>query len=61
MTDLLDKFIYIYKDVKIDKYDLEQDLKQFIKANTNKELDFRSVEGRKILKYVFTHLNNVSQ
>ena len=56
MTELLNKFIYIYKDVKIDKYDLEQDLKQFIKANTGKDIDFRSVEGRKILKYVFTAL-----
>lgn len=56
MTELLDKFIYIYKDVKIDKYDLEIDLKQFINANTGKVIDFRSVEGRKILKYVFAAL-----
>ena len=60
MTELLDKFIYIYKDVKIDKYDIEKDLKQFLKANTGKEIDFRTVEGRKILKYIFLQLNNVS-
>lgn len=60
MTDLLDKFIFIYKDVKIDKDDIEKDLKQFLKANTGEEIDFRTVEGRKALKYVLLHLNNVS-
>ena len=55
MTDLVDKFIFIYKDVKIDKYDLIQDLKQFLNAN-GKVIDFRTVEGREILKKVFAAL-----
>ena len=59
MTDLVDKFIFIYKDVKIDKYDLIQDLRQFLNAN-GKVIDFRTVEGKEVLKYVLLHLNNVS-
>ena len=56
MTELLNKFIYIYKNVNLDCYTIRHDLKQFIKANTGKDIDFRSVEGRKILKYVFAAL-----
>ena len=61
MGDLLDKFIYVYKDVKIDHYDLIHDLKQFINANTGDVIDFRTVKGRQVLRYVLLHLNNVSQ
>ena len=56
MTELLDKFIYIHKDTKLDRYEIIHDLRQFIKANTGKVIDFRTVKGRKILKYVFTNL-----
>jgi len=56
MGDLLDKFIYVYKDVKIDHYDLIHDLKQFINANTGEVIDFRTCNGKDILNYVLEHL-----
>lgn len=56
MDELLDKFIYVYKNVKADYYQLKTDLRQFIKANTGEVVDFRTVKGKDILNYVLDRL-----
>lgn len=56
MDELLDKFIYVYKNVKAGYEELLTDLRQFIKANTGEFIDFRTVKGKEILKYVLAHL-----
>ena len=60
MTELLDKFIYVYQNVKADAEELKTDLRQFIKANTGELIDFRTVKGKKVLTYVRKYLINVS-
>ena len=56
MDELLDKFINVYKSVKADYYELKTDLRQFIKANTGEVIDFRTVKGKDIIKYVLDRL-----
>lgn len=60
LTELIEKFIIIYKDVKIDRYDLIYDLREFIKLNTGELMDFRTVKGREILTQVFLQIKNVT-